>query len=321
MVKYAVEVKNLSCNIGGTQALDTIDLAIAEGESFAVLGPNGAGKTTLINILCTLQKPDTGSVRIAGIDALTRPAAARATIGVVFQDSSLDDRLSVIENLEFHGLVYGMPKRERIAQINHLLELVELEKWGDSVVRQLSGGMRRRLEIARALMHGPKLLFLDEPTTGLDTQTRMKIWGYLEHLRRETGLTLLVTTHYLEEMEGCSRILILDHGKRVAEGTPAELKAAHGENLLRIMPRDDAVASDITAAFPHIRHLPDGELILPMRDDAEIRAFMANYGHRLSRVETQTSSLASVFISLTGQDLRDNTQKKTGPDIRRMGRT
>lgn len=220
MVKYAVEVKNLSCNIGGTQALDTIDLAIAEGESFAVLGPNGAGKTTLINILCTLQKPDTGSVRIAGIDALTRPAAARATIGVVFQDSSLDDRLSVIENLEFHGLVYGMPKRERIAQINHLLELVELEKWGDSVVRQLSGGMRRRLEIARALMHGPKLLFLDEPTTGLDTQTRMKIWGYLEHLRRETGLTLLVTTHYLEEMEGCSRILILDHGKRVAEAPP-----------------------------------------------------------------------------------------------------
>ena len=321
MDRMAIEVNQLSRNIGGTQALDGINLSIASGESYAILGPNGAGKTTLINILCTLQRPDTGSVQISGIDALARPAAARANIGVVFQDSSLDDRLSVVENLEFHGLVYGMKRRDRISQMRNLLALVELEKWADTIVKQLSGGMRRRLEIARALMHHPKILFLDEPTTGLDTQTRLKIWEYLEKLRKETGLTLLVTTHYLEEVEGCSRILILDHGKRIAEGTPAELKAAYGENMLRMMPRDRETAMDIEAAYPKVRQMPDGGLLLSMKDEGAIRVFLAEYGHRLSMVDSQTSSLASVFVSLTGRDLRDADARKATSNPTRGGRT
>ena len=215
-----IVVAGLSKRYGRTLALDGIDLTIGAGELFALLGPNGAGKSTLVHILTTILAPDAGSATVAGYDVVRQPLAARRTIGVVFQEPSLDDRLTVAENLEFHGLVYGVPRALRRSRITELLALVELSEWRDRLVRSLSSGMKRRLEIARALIHDAKILFLDEPTVGLDVQSRERIWGYLAQLKAERGLTLVVTTHYIEEVEDCDRVCIIDHGHILAVDTP-----------------------------------------------------------------------------------------------------
>ena len=222
-----IEVEHLVKRFGGTAAVDDVSFAVEPGELFAFLGPNGAGKTTTINILCTLLAPTSGTTRVAGFDCLRQPTQVRARIGIIFQDPSLDERLTAWENLLFHAMIYHVPRRERRERIEQVLAMVELTDRRSTIVKRFSGGMKRRLEIARGLLHRPTLLFLDEPTIGLDPQTRRRLWAFIGRLRQESQMTIFLTTHYLEEAEVCDRVAIMDHGRLVALDTPAVLKQRH----------------------------------------------------------------------------------------------
>lgn len=314
MSEFAVVVDDVSASYGPKAVLDQVSLTIPTGSSFALLGPNGAGKTTLVNILCTLRRPDKGRAFVAGADVVRQPSKARRSLGVVFQDSSLDDRLSAAENLEFHGLVYGLPPKVRRARSAAVLELVELQDWRDEIVRSFSGGMRRRLEIARALLHEPEILFLDEPTVGLDAQTRQRIWHYLDGLRRDRGLTLLTTTHYIEEVENADSVCIIDQGKIIAQGSPAALKTEYGARWLQVTPRDDAARQAILARFPSANTLGTSMLALPADNGAETDAFLSEFRDRLDEVRFQSPTLESVFLSLTGRELRDRMDGQRDAD-------
>lgn len=211
---------------GDVTAVDGISFEVQKGEIFAFLGPNGAGKSTTIKMLTTMLRPTSGELRLADHDVTKERDKARQAFGIVFQDPSLDEELSAYENMELHGVLYGVPKAQRQARIKELLELVELWERKDSMIKTFSGGMRRRLEIARGLLHEPRILFLDEPTLGLDTQTRNLMWAYVKKLSQEKGMTIFFTTHYLDEAEAVAeRIAIIDHGRIVARGTTAELCA------------------------------------------------------------------------------------------------
>src|SRR5437016_7059397 len=245
----AVEITDVTKRYGRTVALGGVSFEVRPNELFALLGPNGAGKTTLLHILCTILRPDSGTARISGVDVIKHPLDGRRHLGVVFQEPSLDDRLTLYENLNFHGLVYGVPAGQRRKRIADMLALVELADWRDRLVRTLSSGMKRRLEIARALVHDARILFLDEPTAGLDAQSRERMWQYLRDVRRQRELTVIVTTHYIEEVENCDRVCVIDRGRILAIDTPAALKAAHGQELLRVVANDEATASDIIAAY------------------------------------------------------------------------
>jgi len=302
---HVISVRDLRATYGGKAALDGVSLDIDEGSSFALLGPNGAGKTTLINILCTLRLPQGGSALVAGQDVVRQPRRARRSIGVVFQNSSLDDRLTAYENLEFHGLVHGLPSRQRRLRIGEVLDLVALEEWQDEIVRTFSGGMRRRLEIARALMHDPKILFLDEPTVGLDAQTRQQIWQYLDRLRAERSLTVLTTTHYIEEVESADTICIIDHGRIIAQGTPEALKHEHGRRWLQADAVNGATRQEILAHYPDARPLGARSIVVPT-DVVDAGEFQAGpFKGRLTEIHYREPTLESVFLSLTGRDLRD----------------
>lgn len=218
---------------GNIVAVDGISFDVSKGEIFAFLGPNGAGKSTTIKMLTTMLRPTSGQLMLAGHDVTRERDSARKAFGIVFQDPSLDEELSAYENMEMHAVLYGVPKAKRTARIQELLELVEL--WGrkDSMIKTFSGGMRRRLEIARGLIHEPRVLFLDEPTLGLDTQTRNLMWAYVKKLSREKNMTIFFTTHYLDEAEDVAdRIAIIDHGKITARGTTAELCKQTGTKSL-----------------------------------------------------------------------------------------
>ena len=221
-----IQVSNLSKKFGDFTAVNGITFAVQGGEIFAFLGPNGAGKTTTIKILTTLLKPTAGKVEVAGFDPLTNSNEVRRSFGIVFQDPSLDDELTAYENLEFHGVLYNVPKKLRTERIQYLLKFVELWERRNDLVKQFSGGMKRRLEVARGLIHHPKILFLDEPTLGLDPQTRNHIWTYIQNLNKEEGMTIFFTTHYMEEADRVAkRIAIIDHGSIIAQGTSEELKS------------------------------------------------------------------------------------------------
>lgn len=221
-----ISVRNLTKRFGGFTAVDSVSFAVEKGEIVAFLGPNGAGKTTTIKMLTTLLAPTSGSVALHQKDVVTHQEDARRTFGIVFQDPSLDDELTAWENLEFHGVLYNVPKNIRRPRIEELMRFVELWDRKNSLVKTFSGGMKRRLEIARGLLHHPKIFFLDEPTIGLDPQTRNHMWEYVVNLNKQEHITIFFTTHYIEEAEKVAqRIILIDHGKIVAEGTPDELKA------------------------------------------------------------------------------------------------
>ena len=221
-----ISVQNLTKKFKDFVAVDHISFDVKEGEIFAFLGPNGAGKTTTIKMLTTLLLPTEGTLSISGIDPVKSKDAARHSFGIVFQDPSLDDELTAYENMEFHGILYQVPKKILRERIQQLLKFVELWDRKDDLVKHFSGGMKRRLEIARGLTHHPKILFLDEPTLGLDPQTRNHIWTYIKELNQKEGMTVFFTTHYMEEADrAANRIAIIDHGKIIVQGTPAELKA------------------------------------------------------------------------------------------------
>lgn len=214
-------------------AVDDISFRVEPGEIVAFLGPNGAGKTTTIKMLTTLLIPTSGSISLNGFDPETQQHEVRKSFGIVFQDASLDDELTAYENLEFHGVLYGVPKKERRERIDEMLNFVELWDRKDDLVKHFSGGMKRRLEIARGLIHHPKILFLDEPTLGLDPQTRNHIWAYIKKLNTEEGMTVFFTTHYMEEAEHmATRVIVIDHGSIIAEGTAAQLKESTHMNSL-----------------------------------------------------------------------------------------
>ncbi|PIR89634.1 MAG: multidrug ABC transporter ATP-binding protein [Candidatus Harrisonbacteria bacterium CG10_big_fil_rev_8_21_14_0_10_40_38] len=221
-----IEVNNLVKEFGDTVAVRGVSFSVKPGEIFAFLGPNGAGKSTTIKMLTTLLRPTSGEMLLGGHNPLTESDAVRHSFGIVFQDPSLDDELTAYENLELHGVLYDVPKYIRRDRIHELLQFVDLHDRRDDFVKTFSGGMKRRLEIARGLLHHPKILFLDEPTLGLDPQTRNHMWSYLKDLNAKEGITIFFTTHYMEEADRIAqRIAVIDHGKIVASGTPAELKS------------------------------------------------------------------------------------------------
>ncbi len=228
-----IEVKNLTKKFDGFTAVQDISFEVEKGEIFAFLGPNGAGKSTTIKILTTLLDKTEGEVRLNGYDPDKNPNKVRHSFGIVFQDPSLDEELTAWENMEFHGVLYGVPKKVRRERIDQLLRFVELYERKDDLVKEFSGGMKRRLEIARGLLHHPKVLFLDEPTLGLDPQTRNHMWNYIRELNKSEQITVFFSTHYMEEAEKIAdRIAVIDHGKIIATGTSNKLKEQTGKDSL-----------------------------------------------------------------------------------------
>jgi ABC-2 type transport system ATP-binding protein len=304
-MKPAIQIDHVGKRYGRTVALTDISFDVQRNELFALLGPNGAGKTSLLHILATILQPDGGTVRIEDIDVIAQPRQARRNVGVVFQEPSLDDRLTVYENLNFHGLVYGVPAKQRRHRIETLLDLVELTEWRDKLVRTLSSGMKRRVEIARGLIHDSSILFLDEPTVGLDAQSRERIWQYIARLREQRELTVVVTTHYIEEVEACDRVCIIDRGQILAIDTPVALKVAHGQQLLRVVPREAATASEIMLAYPNTTVQRNDEIVIKSSGNEFAETFLAHYGDRIRRLSVEEPSLESVFLSLTGREIRN----------------
>jgi ABC-2 type transport system ATP-binding protein len=228
-----IHVENLVKTFGEVKAVDGISFDVSAGEIFAFLGPNGAGKTTTIQMLTTLQRPTSGTMRLDGLDPVTQQLQARSRFGIVFQDPSLDVELTAYENMDLHGALYHVPRKVRVERIHTLLTLFELWDRRDSTVKTFSGGMKRRLEIARGLLHTPKILFLDEPTLGLDPQSRNQLWTHVKHLNETEGVTVFLTTHYMDEAERTAqRIAIIDHGHIVAQGTAQSLKEETGADSL-----------------------------------------------------------------------------------------
>ncbi len=223
-----IQVQNLVKTFGSIHAVRGATFQVEEGELFGFLGPNGAGKTTTINVLCTLLLPTGGKAVVAGYDVVRQPKEVRQSIGIIFQDPSLDERLTAMENLRFHAMLYGLSWKNLSGRVEMFLDMVGLSGRRNDLVKTFSGGMKRRLEIIRGLLHSPKVLFLDEPTLGLDPQSRRHIWGYIRDLREREGLTLFMTTHYMEEADQCTRVAIMDQGKIVALNTPASFKETLG---------------------------------------------------------------------------------------------
>jgi len=300
-----IRLEEVSKRYGRTLALDAVSLEVGEQQIFALLGPNGAGKTTMMHILSTLLRPDSGKAFVAGIDVMRQPLQARRRLGIVFQEPSLDDRLSVHENLDLHGLIFGVPRTLRRQRIEELLALVELTDWADKTVRTLSSGMKRRLEIARALIHDSEILLLDEPTVGLDAQTRDRIWHYIRRLQAERAITVLVTTHYIEEVENCDQVCVIDNGKVLADGAPKALKRQFGQQLLRIVPKTELDHSEIVKRYAERLNQVDKTEIILASDDTFSESFLAENGARIKALSIEVPSLESVFLTLTGRDIRD----------------
>ncbi len=232
---HAVEIEGLTKRYGDLLAVDSLNLSIDEGEIFGLLGPNGAGKTTTLSMLATLVKPTSGTARVNGHDIITHPADVRRSIGIVFQDPSSDDVLTGRENLYLHALMFGVPKEERRKRMDYVLRLVDLQDRANDIVKKYSGGMRRRLELARGLLHNPRILLLDEPTLGLDPQTREHIWAYIENLVKSEKVSVIITTHYMDEADRlCNRVAIIDHGQVSALDTPSALKSKLGGEIIKL---------------------------------------------------------------------------------------
>ena len=307
MSDYIIVVENLVRKFGDLVAVNGISFNVAKGEIFGFLGPNGAGKTTTINILCTLLKPTSGKAYIAGYDVVRQQSQVRQSIGLVFQDPSLDERLSAIQNMRFHAMVYNVPSRLSEQRIEQLLKMMELWDKRNNEVRTFSGGMKRRLELARGLLHSPRVLFLDEPTLGLDPQTRNRIWDYVLDLRRREETTIFMTTHYMDEADKADRIAIIDHGRLVAVDTPEKLKRAVGRDIITVKTDDDARAAEEIKHRYQLEARCDGAgLTFEVEKGEEfLPVFIKEFGTKILSVSLRRPSLDDVFLKLTGREIRE----------------
>jgi ABC-2 type transport system ATP-binding protein len=303
----AIAVENLTRRFGDVVAVDHVSFSVGRGEVFGFLGPNGAGKTTTIAMLTTLLRPTEGSASVAGHDVGRQAANVRRAIGIVFQEPSLDERLTARENLEFHAVLYGMPRAQRATRIADALRLVDLEERADHMVEQYSGGMRRRLEIARGLLHVPAVLFLDEPTLGLDPQSRRSVWEHIGNLRDETGITIFMTTHYMEEAEFCDRIAIIDHGRIVALDTPEGLKHMVGGDVVIVTAPDVEALQEYLAEQSLDASRRDSEVRVEVDDGARfIPRLVRGFSGEIDGASLRRPTLDDVFLKLTGRTIRES---------------
>ena len=313
MSEHIIEVENLIKKFGDLVAVNDISFNVAPGEIFGFLGPNGAGKTTTINILCTLTKPTSGRASIAGLDVVHKQSQVRQQIGLVFQDPSLDERLSALQNLRFHALVYSVPASVREPRIEQMLRMMELWDKRNNKVQTFSGGMKRRLELARGLLHHPGVLFLDEPTLGLDPQTRNRMWEYILELRRQEGTTIFLTTHYMDEADKADRIAVIDLGKLIAMDTPAKLKRMVGKDIVSLKTDDNdrAVAEIRTRYQIEARHDGDGLCFEVANGEEFLPVFLREFSTRIVSVSMRRPSLDDVFLKLTGREIREEEVSDT----------
>jgi ABC-2 type transport system ATP-binding protein len=306
-VEPAVHVVDLRKSYGPLEAVRGITFDVAPGELFGFLGPNGAGKSTSINMLCTLLDPTGGSAQVAGHDIVTERHEVRRRIGLVFQDTTLDDYLTAEENLKLHAELYGVPKGSVDARLHEVMEMVGLWERRKSIVRTYSGGMKRRLEIARGLLHSPRVLFLDEPTVGLDPQTRSHIWSYIEQLRTREAITIFLTTHYMDEAENCDRIAIMDQGEIVVMDSPEALKASVGKDRVEIRTGDDEAAiHNLREHFDLEASMSEGAVVIYVGGGAEfVPRLFAELGVTINSVNVARPTLDDVFMNYTGRTIRD----------------
>ncbi len=304
---HAVEVDHLGKRYGELEAVKDVSFFVDEGETFGFLGPNGAGKSTTISMLCTLVDPTAGSARVAGYDVVRERSAVRQNIGLVFQDTTLDDYLTAEENLRFHAELYGVPKASINERLKAVMEMVGLWERRRSLVRTYSGGMKRRLEIGRGLLHSPRVLFLDEPTVGLDPQTRSSIWGYINDLKRRERITIFLTTHYMDEAEYCDRIAIMNSGEIVVLDTPEALKASVGKDRVVIQTADDdAAMAALRAHFGIDSAIHEGQVTFAVPGGEQfVPRLFAELGVPIKSVSVARPSLDDVFMSYTGTTIRD----------------
>jgi ABC-2 type transport system ATP-binding protein len=318
----AIEVQELRRSFGEFTAVDGVSFEVPRGEIFGFLGPNGAGKTTTISMLCTLLRPSGGRAFIGGHDVEREADDVRRQIGLVFQDSTLDERLTARENLAFHGEIYGMTRDDIRDRVAEMLRRVGLDDRKDSRVMTFSGGMKRRLEIARGLMHHPTALFLDEPTIGLDPQTRRSLWEYAQSLRDTEGVTIFLTTHYMDEAEACDRIAIIDHGKIIALDTPSGLKGRLGGDVVTVSGEDNAaLAGEIHEHFGIEPRVTDEDVEFRVdHGDQFVPQLFARLSNAIQTVSIRRPTLDDVFVTLTGREIRDEGASE-GDQARFMLRT
>ncbi len=304
-----IEVKNLTKYYGKALAVDGIDFEVKKGEIFGFLGPNGAGKSTTINMLCTIIGKSGGELYVGGDDVTKKQDAVRKKIGIVFQERTLDEKLTARENLYIHGRLYHIPKKEINERIKIVLEVVGLSDRIKDLVSSFSGGMKRRLEIARGFMHYPMVLFLDEPTTGLDPQTRAHVWEYLLRLRKEHDMTIFLTTHYMDEAEICDRVAIIDQGKIVAYDTPQKLKGDLAARKVKFKASNIKDAAElIEKKFGNEIIKADGDFLeigIKEKPTGFIVKFLKEYKGEISHLEIIRPTLNDVFMNITGKDIRE----------------
>ncbi len=310
--KEMIKVKNLVKKFGDFTAVNGINFEVEEGEIFGLLGPNGAGKTTTLSMLATLLEITTGEAYVNDFDVATKRDEVRKSIGIVFQDPTLDDELTAYENLDFHGRLYGVPLAEREKKIAELLKLVELESKKNLLVKNFSGGMKRRLEIARSLLHEPKVLFLDEPTLGLDPQTRNKLWEYIKNLNKKKGVTVILTTHYMEEADSlCNRIAIIDHGNIIISGSPDDLRDQIGGDVITVETEDGVKLEKVIKGCKGCKSVKhhDGSVTINVdnasKKISEIVELVNHNKIKATSFVMHKPSLEDVFLHYTGKTIRE----------------
>ncbi|MFD2759637.1 ATP-binding cassette domain-containing protein [Lentibacillus juripiscarius] len=316
-----VEVNSLKKRYKDLEAVKGVQFSVQKGEIFGFLGPNGAGKSTTINMLSTINKPTSGTAVINGFDVVTEKNKVRESIGLIFQESTLDEKLTVNENLMLHCRFYKVPKEKREDRIKEVLEIVDLSDKRKQIVETFSGGMKRRLEIARGLLHYPRVLFLDEPTVGLDPQTRNHIWEYILQLKEKAGITIFLTTHYMDEAEICDRVAVMDNGEVIALDTPDALKTDVGGDIVEIRTADNEKAkAEVEANYA-----------VDVKEADDILTFQVNQGNaflvqlvkelsvEIVTVNLRRPTLNDVFLHLTGREIREEATSGK-PDKMKMGR-
>jgi ABC-2 type transport system ATP-binding protein len=316
-MQSAIETQKLTKVYNSLKAVDNLDIKVEPGEIFGLLGPNGAGKTTTVSMLCTILKPSSGTAKVNGFDIVREANKVRKSIGIVFQDPSIDDRLTGKENLYMHANLYGVPASEQKDRIDHILKLVELEDRADDLLRTYSGGMRRRLELGRGLIHYPKVLFLDEPTVGLDPQTRDHIWKYIKELKETHDITIVLTTHYMDEADRLSnRIAIMDHGKIVVLDSPAKLKETLEGDVVIVKGNNLQALSELVSKWLGLNkiHFVDGSLEITVRSGRvampRIMELASQNNIYVESLLLREPNLEDVFLHYTGRTIRQDFSRE-----------